>query len=120
MGNFVVDGDDIEAVLDWELASPGAREVDLVWCFVPVFADSGLDEEPLIGRYERRAGVVIDRGVLAWHRVLAFARLGYYALAGARAFDAGRSRDLRLAALRLRLPDDLARLAAAMTAVDQA
>jgi hypothetical protein len=47
--------------------------------------------------------------------VLAYARLVYYALAGTRTFDAGRSDDLRIAALRLQLPITLDRLAAALS-----
>jgi hypothetical protein len=46
--------------------------------------------------------------------VLGYVRLAYYALAGTRAFDSGRSDDLRLAALRLQLPVHLDRLAATL------
>ena len=114
MGNLVVDGDDLVAVLDWELTAPGDRLVDLAWCFLPVFEDPGVDEGPMVQRYEARAGVAVDRQALAWHRVQALARLAYYSLAGTRAFDTGSSDDLRLAALRLRLPATLARLGRAM------
>lgn len=114
MGNLVVDGDHVVGVLDWELAAPGDRLVDLAWCFVPVFEDPGVDEDPMIERYEERVGVAVDRRAYAWHRVQALVRLAYYSLAGTRAFDTGASDDLRLAALRLRLPDNLVRIADAM------
>lgn len=114
MGNLVVDDRQVRAVLDWELAAPGRREIDLAWCFLPVFEDPGVDREPLVRHYERRSGVVVDRRVLAWHRVAALVRLAYYSLSGTRAFDGGHSRDLRLAALRLRVPTTLRRLAEAM------
>lgn len=114
MGNLVVGERRVRAVLDWELAAPGAREVDVVWCFLPVFEDPGVDEDALVERYARRAGVDLDPATVAWHRALAFVRLAYYSLSGTRAFDTGRSDDLRLAALRLRLPVTLDRLAAAM------
>lgn len=114
MGNMLVDGRRISGVLDWEMAAPGERLLDLCWCFVPVFELPGVDEQALVRRYEQRAGVSVDPDAWKWHRVLAFTRLAYYALAGARSFDTGRSRDLRLAALRLQLPVTLDRLAATL------
>lgn len=114
MGNLAVEGDRVTGVLDWELAASGAREVDVVWCFLPVFEEAGVDEDALLERYEHRAGVALDPSTVAWHRAMALLRLAYYSLSGSAAFDAGRSDDLRLAALRLRLPVTLDRLANAM------
>lgn len=114
MGNLVVGHERVRAVLDWELAAPGAREVDVVWCFLPVFEDSEVHEDALVDRYARRAHVDLEAATIAWHRALAFVRLAYYSLSATAAFDRGRSDDLRLAALRLRLPVTLERLAAAM------
>ena len=51
---------------------------------------------------------------MRWRRVLGYVRLAYFALSGTRAFDGGRSDDLRLAALRLQLPVALDRLAATL------
>lgn len=117
MGNLAVTDDDITAVLDWELAAPGPREVDLVWCFLAIFEPAGVEEVDLVRRYAERAGWEPDPDVLRWHLVHAHARLAYYSLSASHAFDRGRSQDLRLAALRLRLPATLGRLAAAMEAV---
>jgi aminoglycoside phosphotransferase (APT) family kinase protein len=114
MGNFVVDDGRISGVLDWEMAGPGDPLVDLLFCFVAVWEPAGVDEEPLFARYAERTGTPVDADRVHWHRVLAYARLVYYALAGTRTFDAGRSDDLRIAALRLQLPITLDRLAAAL------
>jgi aminoglycoside phosphotransferase (APT) family kinase protein len=114
MGNLLVDGGHLSGILDWEMAAPGDRMADLSWCFIPVFELPGVDEPALIRRYGDRTGIEIDPAAWRWFRVLGFARLAYYALAGSSAFDAGRSEDLRLAALRLQLPVTLDRLVASM------
>ena len=114
MGNLVVDGDGITGVLDWEMAAPGDPIADVTWCFIPVWELPGVDEQALVRRYAERSGSPVEAERFHWHRVLGFVRLAYYALAGTRAFDTGRSDDLRLAALRLQLPVTLDRLAATL------
>jgi aminoglycoside phosphotransferase (APT) family kinase protein len=114
MGNLVIHEGRVRGILDWEMAGVGDPVADLVWCFVAVFEPAGVDEEALVARYAQRSGTPVEPGRLHWHRVLAYVRLAYYALAGTAAFDAGRSHDLRLAALRLQLPVYLDRLAATL------
>jgi aminoglycoside phosphotransferase (APT) family kinase protein len=114
MGNLIVSGDRITGVLDWEMAAPGDALADVAWCFIPLWEPPGLDERELIARYAERSGTDVDEERFHWHRVLGYVRLAYYALAGTRAFDSGRSDDLRLAALRLQLPVHLDRLAATL------
>lgn len=114
MGNLVIDDGRVCGVLDWEMAGAGDPVADLAWCFAAVFEPAGVDEDALVARYEQRTGTVVEPERLHWHRVLAYVRLAYYAIAGTAAFDAGRSHDLRLAALRLQLPVYLDRLAATL------
>jgi aminoglycoside phosphotransferase (APT) family kinase protein len=114
MGNLVVDGGRITGVLDWELAAPGDPVADLTWCFIPVWELAGVDEAALVERYARRSGRPVEPERFHWYRVLGYVRLAYYALSGTRAFDAGASDDLRLAALRVQLPVTLDRLAATL------
>jgi aminoglycoside phosphotransferase (APT) family kinase protein len=114
MGNLVVGEGRVRGILDWEMAGVGDPVADLVWCFAAVFEPAGVDEDALVASYERHSGSSVDPERLHWHRVLAYVRLAYYALAGTAAFDAGRSHDLRLAALRLQLPVYLDRLAATL------
>jgi aminoglycoside phosphotransferase (APT) family kinase protein len=117
MGNLAVDDGRITGILDWELAEAGDPLVDLDWCFIPVWDPPGVDEAPLVERYRRASGREVDPARMRWRRVLGYVRLAYFALSGTRAFDGGRSDDLRLAALRLQLPVALDRLAA--TLVDE-
>ncbi len=82
MGNLVFDsGRRVTAVLDWDLASLGPREMDLGWHVglesmmetlfggrLPGFPGAG----ETIERYERRTGYEVRD--LAWHEVFALAR----------------------------------------------
>ena len=101
-------------MLDWELAEAGDPLVDLDWCFIPVWELPGLDELPLFDRYREATGREVDPERMRWRRVLAYVRLAYFGLSGTRAFDAGHSDDLRLAAFRLHLPVTIDRLAATL------
>jgi aminoglycoside phosphotransferase (APT) family kinase protein len=114
MGNMIVDGARLEAVLDWEMAGAGDPLSDLAWCFLPLWEVSGVDEPALVTRYAQRSGTPVERERLHWHRVLGYVRFAYYALAGSLAFERRRSDDLRLAALAYQLPVHLDRLAATL------
>ena len=75
MGNLIVDGDRIAAVLDWEMAAPGDAVADVAWCFIPLWATPGVDERALVARYAERTGTEVDDERFHWHRVLGYVRL---------------------------------------------
>jgi aminoglycoside phosphotransferase (APT) family kinase protein len=110
MGNFVVDGDSIVSVLDWELAAIGHPAADLAWCFIAVWEPVAIDLARLHAAYERASGRTLDPGTVAFFTALGYLRLVYYALAGGAAFMDGASDDLRHAALRFEVPVRLDRL----------
>jgi len=110
MGNLLIDSGRIAGVLDWEMAGVGDPLADLAWCFIATWEPAGVDEPRLVRRYAERTGSPVDEERLRWHRVLAYVRLAYYALAGSTAFARANSNDLRLAALALQLPIHLDRL----------
>jgi aminoglycoside phosphotransferase (APT) family kinase protein len=82
LGNLVFGGrGEVVAVLDWDLASLGPREMDLGWHFGLEFMMEELFGRRVAGfptrsetleRYERRTGVEVHD--LAWHEVFALAR----------------------------------------------
>jgi aminoglycoside phosphotransferase (APT) family kinase protein len=82
MGNLVFDPERrVTAVLDWDLASLGPREMDLGWYFGLEFMMEALfDGRPpgfpgtteAVERYERRSGYKVKD--LSWHEVFALVR----------------------------------------------
>jgi aminoglycoside phosphotransferase (APT) family kinase protein len=82
MGNLVFDPTrHVTAVLDWDLAALGPREMDLGWYFglefmMEALFGGRLPGFPSVGesveRYERRCGCAVHD--LAWHEVFALAR----------------------------------------------
>lgn len=82
LGNLVFDpARHVTAVLDWDLASLGPREMDLGWhfgleCMMEALFGGRLPGFPSAGesldRYERRTGYEVRD--LAWHEVFALAR----------------------------------------------
>jgi aminoglycoside phosphotransferase (APT) family kinase protein len=66
IGNLLYDGEELTAVLDWEIAEITAREVDVGWFifFERFLRNDGIDERPgamndeeIVALYERQAGV---------------------------------------------------------------
>jgi aminoglycoside phosphotransferase (APT) family kinase protein len=84
MGNLLVDGVRLTAVLDWELAHGGDQLEDLGWLCVrawrfhrPDRPAAGLGtREELLAAYERHAGIAVDPGALAWWELFGTLRWG--------------------------------------------
>jgi aminoglycoside phosphotransferase (APT) family kinase protein len=84
LGNLVFDSERrVTAVLDWDLASLGPREMDLGWHFGLEFMMASLfgrvvpgfpDRAESVVRYERASGHSVHDGELAWHEVFALIR----------------------------------------------
>jgi aminoglycoside phosphotransferase (APT) family kinase protein len=84
MGNLLVDGDRLTAVLDWELAHSGDQLEDLGWLCVrawrfhrPDRPAAGLGtREELAAAYARHAGVSVAPETLAWWELFGTLRWG--------------------------------------------
>src|SRR4051794_11566256 len=84
MGNLLVDGERLTAVLDWELAHAGDQLEDLGWLCVRAWRFHRADRpaaglgtrEELAAAYERHAGVSVDRDALAWWELFGTLRWG--------------------------------------------
>jgi aminoglycoside phosphotransferase (APT) family kinase protein len=85
MGNLIVDGSGLAAVLDWELVHAGDPREDLSWFCIrawrfgaPKHLDAGglgsVDE--FLTAYERAGGAVVDRAGFQWWLVLSTLRWG--------------------------------------------
>jgi len=120
VGNLVVDGGELKAVLDWELAHVGHPAEDLGWACVRAwrFGGSGpalgcSTREELLEAYEAAGGARIDPQTLVHHEVLGTWKWALMCLMQADAYLSGVAEDLELLAIGRRVVEnefDLLRL----------
>nr|WP_122495454.1 phosphotransferase family protein [Mycobacterium attenuatum] len=108
MGNLMVDGSDLAAVLDWELVHVGEAYEDLAWFCVRAWrfgaaaslGAGGLGSiESLLQAYEEAGGATVDRAAFRWWLVLATLRWGVICRYQAERHLSGRTRSVELAAI---------------------
>lgn len=108
MGNVIVDGSDLAAVLDWELVHIGEVYEDLAWFCIrawrfgapPSMAAGGLGSiDDFVAAYEEAGGAAVDRTTLRWWLVLATLRWGVICRFQAERHLSGQTRSVELAAI---------------------
>jgi aminoglycoside phosphotransferase (APT) family kinase protein len=104
-GNFIVRDGSIVGILDWELAHVSDPIDDLAWAALPAFGGrSGmvghlLPRRDFLDRYRNLTGLDVSTDAFRFWTVVNHVRAAAIFLRGTRAFEDGRSDDLRLAAL---------------------
>ncbi|BBY57097.1 phosphotransferase family protein [Mycolicibacterium sarraceniae] len=108
MGNLIVDGSGLAAVLDWELVHIGEIYEDLAWFCIrawrfgapPSMAAGGLGSiDDFVAAYEHAGGTGVDRAALRWWLVVATLRWGVICRFQAERHLSGQSRSVELAAV---------------------
>ncbi len=108
MGNLIVDGSELAAVLDWELVHIGEAYEDLAWFCIRAWrfgapadhAAGGLGSiEAFLATYEQASGAAIDRTAFHWWLVLATLRWGVICRYQAERHLSGQNRSVELAAI---------------------
>jgi aminoglycoside phosphotransferase (APT) family kinase protein len=105
IGNFMVRDGRINAIFDWELAHVSDPVEDIAYSGLPLFRGRNpllsqlLAPDEYFARYEERTGVRVDPGAFHFWTVLGLVKAAASHLRGARAYEDGRIRDLRLAAM---------------------
>jgi aminoglycoside phosphotransferase (APT) family kinase protein len=108
MGNLIVDGSDLAAVLDWELVHVGEAYEDLAWFCIRAWrfgapsdlAAGGLGSiEDFLHGYENAGGAAIDRAVFHWWLVQATLRWGVICRYQAERHLSGQTRSVELATI---------------------
>jgi aminoglycoside phosphotransferase (APT) family kinase protein len=94
-GNVLLDGDQIVALLDWELAHLGDPMEDLGWVTQPLRVKEHLipgawQRPELFERYARTTGFEVDERSVAWWSVFASYKTAVMQVSGLRAFVEGR------------------------------
>lgn len=104
-GNYLLRDGRIVGVLDWELAHVGDPVDDLAWAALPAFRGRSslvghmLSEHDFLDTYRRITGVEVSADALRFWSVINHVKAASIFLRGTRAFEDGRSNDLRLAML---------------------
>jgi aminoglycoside phosphotransferase (APT) family kinase protein len=108
MGNLIVDGSDLAAVLDWELVHIGEVYEDLAWFCIRAWrfgapasrGAGGLGSvESFLSAYEEASGMPVDRGHFHWWLVLATLRWGVICRYQAHRHLSGQVRSVELATI---------------------
>ncbi|WAJ46574.1 phosphotransferase family protein [Mycobacterium sp. Aquia_216] len=114
MGNLIVDGSDLAAVLDWELVHLGEAYEDLAWFCIRAWrfgAPASLDAgglgsiEGFVRDYEQASATTVDRVTLHWWLVLATLRWGVICRYQAERHLSGQSRSVELATIGRRVSE---------------
>ncbi|OBI42771.1 phosphotransferase family protein [Mycobacterium sp. E796] len=108
MGNLIVDGSDLAAVLDWELVHLGEAYEDLAWFCIRAWrfgapaglAAGGLGSiEAFLRAYEEAGAASVDRVAFHWWLVLATLRWGVICRYQAERHLSGEFRSVELATI---------------------
>lgn len=106
IGNFMLGADRrIVGVFDWELAHVSDPVEDIAYAGLPLFRGRNpllsqlLAPDEFFARYEELTGTPVDADVFRFWTVLGLVKTVASFMRGVRAFEEGRIRDLRLAAM---------------------
>lgn len=99
-GNFLVDGERITGILDWEMVHLGDPMEDIAWVCLRSWRWAGdarvgglLTRQDFYRRYEAASGLTVDEDAVRFWEVLGNVKLAVIFLTGARSFCEGRSKD---------------------------
>jgi aminoglycoside phosphotransferase (APT) family kinase protein len=97
-GNFLYEGDRINAMLDWEMVHLGDPVEDIAWAYRSLWGPQAfLSLDEFVTRYTELSGTPVDSETLRFYRLLGEVKHSIISLTGARSFMDGRTRNLFLA-----------------------
>lgn len=106
LGNVIVDGDGLAAVIDWELAHLGHPLQDIGWACVPAWRFGSIlpaagvgTREQLLDAYNAEAGTAFSTDDLRWWEVFGILRWGVMCITQAQRHLTGSTRSHELAAI---------------------
>jgi aminoglycoside phosphotransferase (APT) family kinase protein len=98
LGNFLFEGAQITALLDWEMAHLGDPVEDIAWAYRALWTpEMHLPLETFVARYEAAGGPPVKPETLLFYRLFGEIKHAVISLTAARSFADGRTNNLRLA-----------------------
>jgi aminoglycoside phosphotransferase (APT) family kinase protein len=97
-GNFLYEGNRINAMLDWEMVHLGDPVEDIAWAYRSLWGPQAfLSLDEFVARYTELSGIPVEPETLRFYRRLGEVKHSIISLTGARSFMDGRTRNLFLA-----------------------
>ncbi len=110
-GNVLYDGDQLTALLDWEMTHLGDPVEDLGWAYRSLWSpERSLPFPEFLAAYEEASGTTIDADHLRWYQAFSEVKHSVISLTGARSFHDRRTLNLRHADRAETVPAFLGRL----------
>jgi aminoglycoside phosphotransferase (APT) family kinase protein len=98
LGNFLYEGEEITALLDWEMAHLGDPVEDLAWAYRVLWTpEMHVPIDAFVRRYTASGGIAVKPEVLLFYRLFSEIKHAVISLTAAKSFADGRTRNLRLA-----------------------
>ena len=98
LGNFLYEGREITAMLDWEMTHLGDPVEDIAWAYRPLWSPQRhVTLEAFCAMYTARSGIPVPAPTLQFYRLFSEIKHAVISLNAARAFADGRGRTLRMA-----------------------
>jgi len=95
-GNLLYDGDEMTALLDWEMTHLGDPTEDLGWVYRDLWSPRhSLSFEDFLAAYTDELGSPVDQDSLRWYQAFSEVKHSIISLTAARSFDDELTRNLR-------------------------
>ncbi|MGB5760341.1 MAG: phosphotransferase family protein [Acidimicrobiales bacterium] len=95
-GNVLYDGDQMTALLDWEMTHLGDPIEDLGWVYRDLWSPRhSLSFEDFLAAYTDESGSTVDRDSLRWYQAFSEVKHAIISLTAARSFDDRLTRNIR-------------------------
>lgn len=104
-GNFLEEGGEITAILDWELVHLGDPHEDLGWASLPMYMGGSkfisrlAEPDWFYERYSEKVGFPVSMDSVRYYQAFSLLKLAATHMAAARCFEDGRFNDMRMPAM---------------------
>jgi aminoglycoside phosphotransferase (APT) family kinase protein len=98
LGNFLFEGEEVTALLDWEMAHLGDPVEDLAWAYRVLWTPQmHVPIEEFVRHYTASGGIDVKPETLLFYRLFSEIKHAVISLTAAKSFADGRTRNLRFA-----------------------